>query len=72
MPGDGVYNPPPPEEAVPDAIVCLTCKRPESETQLHKCPICFKYVCGEHAFNYSGRIFCDKHCADYFFFADED
>ena len=57
---------------MPEAIACLTCKKTEAETQLHRCPICFKYVCGDDAFNYSGRIFCGKHCADYFFFADED
>ena len=57
---------------MPDEIVCRTCNKSDSETQLYKCPICFKHVCGEHAFNYSGRVFCDKHCADYFFFAEED
>lgn len=57
---------------MPEANVCLKCEKTESEVTLHKCPICFKYVCSEDAFNYSGRIFCDKHCADYFFFADED
>jgi hypothetical protein len=57
---------------VPEANSCLTCHKTEDETPLHKCPICFKYVCGEDAYNYSGRIFCGKHCADYFFFADED
>ena len=57
---------------MPEVIACKVCKKTESETHLDKCPICFKYVCHEHAFNYSGRIFCDKHCADHFFFADED
>ena len=57
---------------MPEEIVCRACQKTEAETHLHKCPICFKYVCGDHAFNYSGRVFCDKHCADYFFFADED
>ena len=57
---------------MPEENVCLTCHKSETETQLHKCPICFKYVCSEDAFNYSGRVFCGKHCADYFFFADED
>ena len=52
--------------------VCSVCQKTEDEARLLKCPICFKYVCTEHAFHYSGRIFCDKHCADYFFFADED
>ena len=57
---------------MPEENACLTCHKSENETQLHKCPICFKYVCSEDAFNYSGRVFCGKHCADYFFFADED
>ena len=57
---------------MPEVIACLKCQKTESETQLYRCPICFKYVCASDAFNYSGRIFCDKHCADYFFFADED
>ena len=57
---------------MPEANVCLICKKTEDETHLHRCPICFKHVCGTDAFNYSGRIFCGKHCADYFFFADED
>lgn len=57
---------------MPEDLVCVVCKKSENETQLHKCPICFKRVCNEHAFHYSGRIFCDKHCADYFFFNDED
>ena len=57
---------------MPEDIACKNCKKTESEAALYKCPICFKYVCSEHAFNYSGRIFCDKHCADHFFFADEE
>jgi hypothetical protein len=57
---------------VPETAACKTCNKTESDTSLYRCPICFKHVCGEHAFNYSGRIFCDKHCADYFFLADED
>ena len=57
---------------MPETAVCKTCNKTESDTSLYRCPICYKHVCGEHAFNFSGRIFCDKHCADYFFFADED
>ena len=57
---------------MPETNACKECKKTETETQLFRCPICFKYVCSEDAFNYSGRIFCDKHCADHFFFADED
>ena len=54
------------------ATVCATCQKSEKEADLLKCPICFKHVCSEHAFHYSGRVFCGKHCADYFFFADPE
>jgi hypothetical protein len=56
---------------VPDPV-CTVCEKPESESRLMRCPICFKYVCAEHEFHYSGRVFCGKHCAEYFFFADAD
>ena len=54
------------------AAACITCQKTEKEAELQKCPICFKSFCSEHAFNFSGRVFCGKHCADYFFFADPD
>ena len=44
----------------------------DDTTTLEKCPMCFKYACGEHQHLMSGRIFCSKACADYFFFADPD
>ena len=53
-------------------VECVTCKKTENETTLRKCAVCHKYYCDEHAFLYSGRSFCSKHCADYFFFADPD
>ena len=51
---------------------CVTCKKTADETTLRKCPVCHKYYCDDHVFLYSGRSFCSKHCADYFFFADPD
>ena len=57
---------------MPETIACYKCMKTESEAHLYRCPICFKHVCSEDAFNYSGRIFCDKHCADHFFFDDEE
>ena len=51
---------------------CKTCSKTADETKLHKCPICFELYCDDHAFTMSGREFCGKHCADYFFFASED
>ena len=54
------------------ATVCITCQKTDEQTELTKCPICFKHFCSEHAFHFSGRIFCGKHCADYYFFADSE
>ena len=54
------------------ATACITCQKTDEQAELTKCPICFKHVCSEHAFHYSGRIFCGKHCADYYFFADPE
>jgi len=51
---------------------CKVCKKTEDETALNKCPICFALYCDEHGYSMSGREFCSKHCANYFFFASED
>ena len=51
---------------------CVQCKKTEDETSLHKCPICFKYFCGEHAYLMSGRTFCSQPCAEFFFFSETD
>ena len=51
---------------------CIECQKDEMETILTKCPICFKYFCNDHAFVTSGRRFCSRGCADYFFFGDPD
>ena len=51
---------------------CSTCKRNMDETTLIKCPVCHKHACLDHQVVRSGRLFCSKRCADYFFFGDED
>jgi hypothetical protein len=55
-----------------DEIQCYECGKTIDETTLTKCPTCFKYFCGEHSFVMSGRPFCSRGCADYFFFGDPD
>ncbi|MDX1389846.1 MAG: hypothetical protein R3344_11690 [Acidobacteriota bacterium] len=52
--------------------VCKVCDKTANEVHLNKCPICFESYCDEHKFLYSGREFCSNHCAQYFFFEDED
>ena len=52
---------------------CKECAAGEDDAYLHKCPICHKYICEEHKFVRSGRIFCSDFCAAYFFHeSDED
>jgi hypothetical protein len=55
-----------------EIIHCVVCEKTLDDARLSKCPICFKYVCDEHAYNMSGREFCSDGCARYFFFGDED
>jgi hypothetical protein len=55
-----------------EIIKCRECEKTIDDTPLTKCPTCFKYFCEEHAFLMSGREFCSRGCADYFFFADPD
>ena len=51
---------------------CVTCEKTGAEVTLEKCSVCFKYFCHDHAYSFSGRTFCGKRCAEYFFFADPD
>lgn len=51
---------------------CNACGKTVDEATLSKCPTCHKYFCGEHEFLMSGRRFCSRGCADYFFFVDPD
>ncbi len=52
--------------------VCKVCQKTADEIHLNKCAICFALYCDDHKFLYSGREFCSKPCAEYFFFDDED
>jgi len=55
-----------------ETMQCTECGKTLDEATLSKCPICFKYFCTEHAYVTSGRRFCSRGCADYFFFGDPD
>ncbi len=51
---------------------CFQCQKNEMEILLHKCPICFKWVCEDCGRHDYGRLFCSRRCADQFFFGDDD
>ena len=51
---------------------CHECGRSGTETRLHKCPICYKEFCEDHARQRSGLWFCCKGCSEYFFYSESD
>ena len=51
---------------------CCHCKKTDGDVVLHKCPICFKHFCDDHAARTSGVSFCSGGCGDYFFHAEPD
>lgn len=53
-------------------MACESCGANEEELHTQKCPICYKRFCDECAHSMSGRIFCSRFCAEYFFFGGED
>jgi hypothetical protein len=53
-------------------VKCRQCGMTPEEGRLRKCTICFKHFCDEHEAVVSGRPFCSKGCASYFFFADPE
>jgi hypothetical protein len=55
-----------------DEVKCYNCGKTSDETVLAKCPTCFRQFCNEHEFVMSGRPFCTRGCADYFFFGDPE
>jgi len=53
-------------------FVCCHCATPDKDEALRRCAVCHKYFCEDHAFYQSGRAFCSRGCAVYFFFAEPD
>ncbi len=51
---------------------CRNCGKTSDEVPLHKCQICFKHFCDEHAVRTSGVSFCSAGCGEYFFVVDPD
>jgi hypothetical protein len=56
----------------PPSMDCTICQKSELEIRLHKCPICFKWICEECSRRDYGRYFCSQRCADQFFFGDDE
>ena len=56
----------------PGAMECVACKVSDQDVRLHKCPICFKWVCENCAVRSYGRAFCERKCAEQFFWGDDE
>jgi len=50
---------------------CVACQVSDQDVRLHKCPICFKWVCENCAVRSYGRAFCQRKCAEQFFWGDD-
>ena len=52
---------------------CLKCSAAAGpERSMLRCPICFRYTCDKCVLTRGGRSFCSVHCADLYFFGDEE
>ncbi len=51
---------------------CSLCSEYNPLRDVYLCPSCLKYVCDACCYRFGGRPFCSKHCADYYFFGDEE
>ncbi len=51
---------------------CYQCHETDEEKDIKKCVICFRHFCNDCGSDRGGRMFCSKHCSDFFFFGDED
>lgn len=51
---------------------CYQCHKSDNETKLRKCVICHKKFCENCGHKMSGRIFCSRYCAEYFFHSREE
>ena len=43
---------------------CFHCDKSEVEGRIHKCPICFRWICEDCGKRDYGRTFCSQRCAD--------
>ena len=51
---------------------CAKCEDHDEAQLVRKCPVCHKLFCEDHAHHMSGRAFCSKGCAQFFFFTEPD
>jgi hypothetical protein len=53
-------------------VGCEICGTSEDERRTQKCAICYKRFCESCGHSMSGRQFCSRFCAEYFFFGGDD
>jgi hypothetical protein len=54
------------------SVACEKCGSTDEELRTHKCPVCYKMFCEDCSVSMSGRSFCSRFCAEYFFFGGDD
>lgn len=53
-------------------LACRVCHRHPPDVRLEICPVCHARTCLEHSFRRSGKKFCSKECAIWFFHGEEE
>lgn len=53
-------------------LACRVCHRHAPDVRLEICPVCHARTCIEHSFRRSGKRFCSKDCALWFFHSEDD
>jgi hypothetical protein len=56
----------------PEEDRCARCGKTRDEVRLEKCSVCYSMFCRVCASRRHGKTFCSVHCADIFFFGDEE
>lgn len=52
--------------------VCKVCGVEPEFGRLHVCQMCHSRLCDLHQYKRAGKVFCDKKCAEEFFFAEPE
>jgi hypothetical protein len=51
---------------------CAKCHQDKAEWQMTQCPLCHEQACDSCKHTQQGRAFCSRHCAESYFFPDDE